>query len=198
MLPSYWATRLTALALAVIPLTASFADETWSSGAQDPSRYSFGETYSRLPLEQAMHIGAVLIIVREAGALRVSTLQWLSTSGKKGSSFEEYSKRIPQLLRDLDLLKLPMWGSAVVSDLKTVLNAQLDFFKKWNQALTDGEKRSFAPEEGNPPHPSVRAAHQALESAYRRVKAQMSNENERNLRGVYNDFSKLDFVDLNP
>ena len=131
-----------------------------------PHRYTTFDTKSaRMNSKEAGCLDSFFRLVNLAIIERVQTLTWFQSNGRQGSSFQNYRKRVGELITQFGVLPIPKNLEEVRRQVVEAIKDQRAYFEEWDQAMTKREPFKFALGTGSR-HPRVLASSQKFQQAY--------------------------------
>ena len=159
-----------------------------------PHRYTAFDTKSaKTDPKQAACLDSFFRLVNLAIVERVQTLTWFQSNGRQGSSFQNYRKRVGELITQFGVLPIPKNLEEVRRQVVEAIKDQRAYFEEWEQATTKREPFKFALGTGSL-HPRVLASSQKLQQAYARLMQLYPREEARNQQAFFDHLCALDFI----
>ncbi len=181
-------------ALSLVLQPAAFAMTVEEAYRAIPHRYTAFDTKSaKMHSKEAACLESFFRLVNLAIVERVQTLTWFQSSGKQGSSFQDYRKRVGALITQFAVLPVPKNLEEARRQVIEAIKDQRTYFEEWEQAMTKRERFKYALGAG-PRHPRVLASSQKLQQAYAQLMQLFPREDARNQRAFFDHLCALDFI----
>ena len=159
-----------------------------------PHQYTAFDTKSaRMNPNEAASLESFFKFVNLAIVERVQTLAWFQSNGRQGSSFQNYRKRVGDLITQLDALPAPKNLEEVRRQVGEAIKDQRAYFEEWQEATAKRERFKYALGSG-PRHPRVLASSQKLQQAYARLMQLYPREGAGNQQAFFDHLCALDFI----
>jgi hypothetical protein len=159
-----------------------------------PHRYtSFDTKATKMDSKEAACLEGFFKLINLGIVERVQTLTWFQSNRKQGSSFQNYRKRVDELITQFGVLPVPKNLEEVRREVVEAIKDQRAYFEEWDQAMTKREPFKYALGAG-PRHPRVIASSQKLQQAYAQLMRLYPREEARNQRAFFDHLCALDFI----
>jgi hypothetical protein len=135
----------------------------------------------------------LFIISDRALVQRIEGMTAMSKGNK--NAFSAYSGKIDSILTDLDSLDEPSIAQGMKAQLKTAIESQRSFFRRWNEALRNGTPfKSPSGERESGIDGDISRASSALHSLYYQLNAAFPEEAPHNKSSFFQHLCALDFI----
>ena len=159
-----------------------------------PHQYTPFDTKSAtMSSSEATCLNRLFDLVNQAIVQRVQTLAWFQSNGRRGSSFENYQKRMSDLIVEFGALSVPRNLEDIRGQVVEAIQDQRAYFEEWEKARIKGQLFKYALGKG-PRHPRVLAASQKLHQAYGRLMQLYPREKSPNQQAFFDHLCALDFI----
>ena len=159
-----------------------------------PHRYTPFDTKSaKMNFKESACLESFFGLVNLAIVERVQTLTWFQSKGKQGSSFQNYRKRVGDLITQLGVLTVPRNLEEVRRQVVEAIKDQRAYFEEWEQTMKKREPFKHALGSGLR-HPRVLASSQKLQQAYAQLMQLYPREETRNQQAFFDHLCALDFI----
>ena len=187
--------RFTSLfALSLLLQSAASAMTVEEAYRTIPHRYTAFDTKSaKMNLKESACLENFFALVNLAIVERVQTLTWFQSNGKQGTSFQNYRKRVGDLITQLGVLAVPRNLEEVRQQVVEAIKDQRAYFEEWEQTMKKREPFKHALGSGLR-HPRVLASSQKLQQAYAQLMQLYPREESRNQQAFFDHLCALDFI----
>jgi hypothetical protein len=139
--------------------------------------------------QESKYLAAFFDLVNAAIVARVETLQWFSSKGSAGSSYENYKTQAKAVLSQLGSLDVPQKLTPVHQLTVAAITAQSAYYRKWEADVRMGKAFHFDRRD-----PLVAKSSRKLILAYKKLMTLYPKETERNKHAFFSHLCALDFI----
>ncbi len=148
---------------------------------------SFSKSQAKMSEDEKNYLARLFDLADQAMVARVETMLWFQSGGRRGESYENYTRRVDGVLAALAQSSVPRRLRGVHNLIAEAVVDQKAYFAKWHE-MQDMERR-FDPRSG-----AVRSSHQKLIKAYNTLMQLYPRESPHNQQAFYDHLCALDFI----